>query len=141
MRIFSALALCLSLACAAACGSSKPAPAPKPAAPAGPAAAPKSDVDEVGEQVLATGEKLAATINSAGGDCAKMGQALQGIADDMIAASRLEQKLEADPAKKAEYERKYEGKFEALAKDSFPKLEACMTDPGVKAFIDKLSAD
>jgi hypothetical protein len=98
-------------------------------------------VDEAGAHSLALGDKIAKAIEDAGGDCAKMAANLKVLTDEVKAASALEKDFNKDAAKKAEFDKKYEPQLEAKMAEPVKKLQKCMSNPDVKAFVETMAAD
>ena len=98
-------------------------------------------VDEAGAMALALTEKMAKAVDGGGADCAKIGENLKALTDEVKAAAVLEKDFEKDAAKKQEFAKKFDPQIEAKMKDAMPKLEKCMTNADVKAFIETMAAE
>jgi tRNA U54 and U55 pseudouridine synthase Pus10 len=109
---------------------------PPPAEPAAPAVT----VDEAGAKVNEFTDKLVQASKDAGADCAKLGTALKALTEDAKAVAAQEKEIEKDAAKKNEFETKFGKAAEAKVKDPMTKIEKCMTNADVKAFIEVLGA-
>lgn len=98
-------------------------------------------VDEAGAISLAYADKMLKAIDGSGGDCTKMGANLKVLDVEMKSMSELERDFNKDAAKKAEFAKKYEPQISAKLQDSLPKLQTCMANADVKAFIDGMASD
>jgi hypothetical protein len=124
-----------------------PAPAPTPTpttAPALPAEPGKADpagagvtVDQAGAQAMELTDKIVKASSDAGDDCGKFGTRLKAMTEEVKVMAANDKELAKDPAKRQEYQTRYEQPALAKLQPLMQKLEKCMeTNADVKAFMD-----
>lgn len=124
----------------------EPAPTPEPAKtePAKTEPAPAAGavtVDAVGAQALALAEKMGKVADDAGDSCEKLGTGLKGLTEDAKTIAKHEKELEKTPEAKKEFAAKYEKPAVEKMGASMKKIEKCMENADVKAFIEAISAE
>jgi hypothetical protein len=97
-------------------------------------------VESAGAKAMEFADKIAKVSTDAGDDCAKLGAGLKGLIEDAKVVVAQEKEIEKDAAKKKEFETKFEKKAEEKIKAPMKKVEKCMTNADVKAFIETLGA-
>lgn len=121
--------------------------APDPAKTAEP---PKTDttapagamsVDDAGKLANDFADKITKVTTDAGADCAKLGAGLKGLTEDAKKASAAEKEFEKNPDNKKAFKDKYQGEIDKKMTEPMGKIEKCMTNADVKAFIDTLAAE
>ena len=112
-------------------------PEPAKAEPAKPVAG-EMTVDEAGAKATAMMEKVGATVTGAGGDCAKMGTGLKALTDEVKAMMESGKNIDADPAKKKEFDEKYGSKMMKQMEGWLPAIEKCKDNAEVKAFFESM---
>jgi hypothetical protein len=102
---------------------------------------PNVTVDQAGAKAMELTDKVVKVSADAGDDCAKFGAGLKGLTEDAKAMVANDRELAKDPAKKQEYQTKYEKPAQAKLEPLMQKIEKCMTNADVKAFIDVVAAE
>ena len=97
-------------------------------------------VDQVGAKANELTDKLAKAATDAGDDCAKLGTGLKALTDEAKAYAAMEKEIEKDAEKKKEFEAKFEKQAEEKMKAPMKKVEKCMKNADVKAFIDAIAS-
>lgn len=98
-------------------------------------------VDQAGAKAMELTDKVVKVSTDAGDDCAKFGTGLKGLTEDAKVMVANDRELAKDPAKKQEYQTKYEKPAQAKLEPLMQKIEKCMTNADVKAFIDIVAAE
>ena len=120
-----------------------------PTAPTGSAAAPVDPlaglatrgpmtVDEAGTQAVSVMTKFAAAVKDAKGDCAAMGENLNGMKTEMTALMKAGAAFEKDPEKKAAFDDKYAGQLKPLMTSVVGDLAKCKDDAQVSGFMNSM---
>lgn len=126
------------------------APDPAKADPTKTAEPPKTDtaapagamsVDDAGKLANDFADKITKVTTDAGNDCAKLGAGLKGLTEDAKKASAAEKEFEKSADNKKAFKDKYQGEIDKKMKEPMGKIEKCMTNADVKAFIDTLAAE
>jgi hypothetical protein len=120
--------------------------APDPAKTAEP---PKTDpapagalsVDDAGKMANDFADKITKVTTDAGNDCAKLGAGLKGLTEDAKKAAAAEKEFEKSADNKKAFKDKYQTEIDKKMKEPMGKIEKCMTNADVKAFIDTLAAE
>lgn len=103
---------------------------------------PNVTVDQAGAKAMELTDKVVKASTDAGDDCGKFGTALKGLTEEAKAMVANDKELAKDPAKKQEYQAKYEKPAQAKLQPAMQKLEKCMeTNADVKAFIEVVASD
>lgn len=161
MKTFYAL-LIAALFTTAACGKKKdegtkadPAAKPTEPAQADPAKAdpatpepPKAEpaaggmtVDQAGEAATAYADKLAKAAADAGDDCEKLGAGLKGLNEDTKSMAAMQQEFEKNAENKKAFEDKFQTQLNEKLKEPMGKIEKCIENADVKAFIETFTAE
>lgn len=107
-----------------------------------PTGTPNVTVDQAGAKAMELTDKVLKASTDAGDDCGKFGTALKGMTEDAKAMVANDKELAKDPAKRQEYQTKYEKPAQAKLEPLMQKLEKCMeTNADVKAFIEVVASD
>ena len=115
---------------------------PGKADPAGAGAGAGVTVDQAGAKAMEVTDKVIKASTDAGEDCGKFGTSLKALTEEVKVMAANDKELAKDPAKRQEYQTKYERPAQAKLQPIMAKLEKCMaTNADVKAFVEIVSAE
>lgn len=95
-------------------------------------------VDEAGAKAVAVMTKFAAAVKDAKGDCATMGENLNGMKSEMTALMKAGQAFEKDPEKKAAFDEKFAAQLKPLMTSVVGDLAKCKDDTAVAGFMTSM---